>query len=185
MDRKVKRCFMNQEDIKRIKVGKTSIGIIGMGKVMEEMAERWAEKPDNEIRDELIRRISKRNYVPGSAKADYAKALFREFKKFLGKPYEQEAVEGIQIKILGPGCIRCDGLEQEIITILAELNLPADVEHVREIKEIGKYGVMGTPALIINGAVKAVGNAPPKIKLIQWLKEAQIQIIQGGNTNGD
>ncbi|MCK5654623.1 MAG: thioredoxin family protein [Dehalococcoidia bacterium] len=48
-----------------------------------------------------------------------------------------------------------------------------EVKHVTDIKEIGKYGVMGTPALIINGEVKSVGSVPPKNKLIEWLKKAQ------------
>jgi hypothetical protein len=133
----------------------------------------------------LIRRISKRNYIPSSAETDYSKALLREFKKFLGKSYEQETVDEIQIKILGSSCTRCDGLEQDVVAVLTELNLPADVDHVRDVKEIGKYGVMGTPALIINNVVKTVGNIPPKSKLIQWIKEAQIQINHGGRTNGD
>ena len=55
--------------------------------------------------------------------------------------------------------------------VMAEINLMADIEHVRDIKEIGKYGVMGTPALIINGKVKSVGRVPPRTKLIEWLSE--------------
>ena len=44
-------------------------------------------------------------------------------------------------------------------------------DHVRDIKEIGAYGVMGTPALIINGKVMAVGKVPAKAKLKKWLSE--------------
>jgi protein-disulfide isomerase len=56
--------------------------------------------------------------------------------------------------------------------VLAEMDLSADLEHVRDIKEIGRYGVMGTPALIINGRVKCVGSVPPRDKIIEWLKES-------------
>jgi protein-disulfide isomerase len=52
------------------------------------------------------------------------------------------------------------------------MNLPADIEHVTDIAEIGSYGVMGTPALIVNGTVKSVGSLPPKTKLKQWLQDA-------------
>ena len=55
---------------------------------------------------------------------------------------------------------------------MSEINLIADIEHVRDIKEIGKYGVMGSPALLINGKVKSVGKVPPKNKLKEWLTEA-------------
>ena len=49
--------------------------------------------------------------------------------------------------------------------IMAEMDLAADMDHVRDIKEIGKYGVMGMPALLINGKVKSVGKVPPRNKL--------------------
>jgi len=78
----------------------------------------------------------------------------------------------LEIKVLGAGCAQCDRLEQEIIQVMAESGIRADIEHVRDIKEIGRYGVMGTPALLINGEVKSVGSVPPKTKLIKWLKEA-------------
>jgi hypothetical protein len=55
---------------------------------------------------------------------------------------------------------------------MAEIDLAADLEHVRDIKEIGRYGVMGTPALIINGEVKAVGRVPSRGQIKNWLKQA-------------
>ena len=62
--------------------------------------------------------------------------------------------------------------------VLSETGIAAGLEHVRDIKEIGKYGVMGTPALIINGQVKSVGKVPPKNKLKEWLTEAQRQMTR-------
>jgi protein-disulfide isomerase len=48
------------------------------------------------------------------------------------------------------------------------------VEHVRNIKEIGQYGIMGTPALIINGTLMAVGTVPPKARIKEWLSELEL-----------
>ena len=59
------------------------------------------------------------------------------------------------------------------MNVMAEFEFIADIEHVRNLKEIGSYGVMGMPALIINGKVKSVGRVPSRNKLIEWLKEAQ------------
>ena len=56
--------------------------------------------------------------------------------------------------------------------VMAEMDLSGDLEHVRDIREIGKTGVMGTPALIINGRVRAVGKVPPKDRIRRWLEEA-------------
>jgi small redox-active disulfide protein 2 len=157
----------------QIKVDTFMVGIIGLKAVMEEMADEYEDKPDEEIQRELLKRLSKRNYISNKAEDGYAKAFLGEFKKFLGKPYEEEASHGLELKVLGPGCPQCDKLEHELMAVMAETGIVADIEHVRDIKEIGKYGVMGTPALLVNGKVKSVGSVPPKNKLIEWLKEGQ------------
>lgn len=155
----------------QIKVGNHSIGIIGLTHVMEEMAEEYAQRPDDEVRAELLNRLSRKNYIPGPAREGYGNAFLREFRKFLGKPYQEEISKGLEIKVLGQGCVQCNRLEKEIIEVMVEMNLAADLEHVTDIKEIGKYGVMGAPALIINGRVMSVGRVPPRAKIKEWLSE--------------
>jgi small redox-active disulfide protein 2 len=166
---------MSQDEVTQIRVGNSPVGVIGLRKVLEDMAETYGERPDQEIIEELLNRLSKRNYIPEKVKESYGKAFLREFKKFLGRPFEEEAPEGLEIKVLGPGCVQCDRLEQELMQVMAETGITADIEHIRDIKEIGRYGVMGTPALLINGKVKSVGKVPPKNKLKEWLKETQKQ----------
>jgi hypothetical protein len=55
------------------------------------------------------------------------------------------------------------------MTALSELDLPAAVEHVRDVKEIAALGVFGVPALLINDELKTVGTVPTKTMLKQWL----------------
>jgi small redox-active disulfide protein 2 len=167
---------MSPDDVTRLRINKQSIGIIGLKDLMEKMAEEYSEKSDDKVEAELIKRLSRKNYIPERAKEDYGKALLREFKKFLGKPYEEEISEGLEIKVLGTGCAQCNRLEKELMEVMAEMNLGADVEHITDIKEIGRYGVMGTPALVVNGKVRSVGSVPPRNKIIGWLKEAQNSI---------
>jgi len=162
---------MSQDDIVKIKVDKHSVGITGLKTVMEEMVGRDLERPDDEIKAELLKRLSKKNYISNRAKESYGKAFLREFKKFIGKPHDDDAPEGLEIKVLGPGCAQCDRLEREVIEVLAEMNLSADVDHVKDIVEIGSYGIMGMPGLIINGKVMCVGKVPPKVTLKKWLAE--------------
>jgi len=175
---------MSKDDVTQIRIAGSPVGIIGLKAVMEEMAEAYGERPDAEVEEALLNRLSKRNYVPSKVQEDYGKAFLREFKKFLGKPVEEETPEGIQIKVLGPGCVQCDRLEQDLMQVMSETGIMADIEHVRDIKEIGRYGVMGSPALLINGQVKSVGKVPLKSKMIEWLKEAQDAAHkgQGGRT---
>ena len=85
---------MSQDDVVQIKVDKVTVGIIGLKGVMQEMADEFADKPDAETRTELLKRLSKRNYISNKAEERYTKAFLREFKKFLGKPYKEEIPEG-------------------------------------------------------------------------------------------
>lgn len=160
-------------DVSQVRVGDFTAGIIGLKSVLQDMAGEWAEKPDAQVAAELVERLSRKNYISESAKVSYGVAFLREFKKFLGKPYEEDAPNQLEIKILGPGCANCDRLEREVMEAVSELDFPAGIEHVRDIKEIGKYGVMGSPALIINGKVKAVGRVPLRSEMRKWLLEAK------------
>ena len=164
---------MPQKDLRQIKIGKHSIGIVGLKNVLEEIANDFTEKPEAQVLDELLKRLSVINYIPENIRDEYGKAFLREFNKFIGRPYEKEVFEGLEVKVLGPGCTQCDKLEQELMDVMTEFELLADIEHVRDVKEIKKYAVLGLPALIINGKVKSMGRVPPKNKLIEWLKGAQ------------
>ena len=166
---------MSQDEVSQIRVGNSPVGVIGLKTVLEDMPKAYGERPDGEVTEELLNRLSKRNYIPEKVKESYGKAFLREFKKFLGKPFEEEVPEGLEIKVLGPGCVQCDRLERDLMQVMAETGIMADIEHVRDIKDIGRYGVMGTPALLINGQVKSVGKVPPKNKLKEWLKEYRKQ----------
>jgi small redox-active disulfide protein 2 len=166
---------MTTDDVTQISVGGSRVGIIGLKSILSEVAEACADLSDEEIRDELLERLNQRNYIAGSARDEYGRAFLREFNKFTGRLVEGGDPEGVEIKILGPGCANCNRLEQDLIALMAEMGMAADLEHVTDIAEIGSYGVMGTPALVINREVKAVGSVPPKPKLKQWLQEAFAQ----------
>ena len=158
---------MSDEDITQISLGKFRVGITGLKSAIEEL-ESWRGRPDAEIAEQLLVRLKPRNYIPSSAEDEYRQAFFREFKKALGEKVEEEH-RHLCIKILGPGCPVCDRLEQTVMAVLAELDLPAEVEHIRDVREIAALGIMGTPALLINGEVKAVGTAPTRVMLKKWL----------------
>ena len=66
----------------------------------------------------------------------------------------------MEIKILGPGCPSCKALEKTVFNSLAELDIAADVSKVEDIVKIMGYGIMHTPALVINGKVVMSGRVP-------------------------
>jgi len=75
------------------------------------------------------------------------------------------------IKILGSGCPNCQKLETNAKKAVEELGLKdVQVEHIYEIDKIIEYGVMSTPALVINEEVKAAGRIPDIEEIKSWLK---------------
>ena len=67
------------------------------------------------------------------------------------------------IQVLGTGCKKCTTLKENVETALKQAGVEADVQKVEDINEIVKFGVMSTPALVIDGQVKVVGRiAPPE-----------------------
>jgi small redox-active disulfide protein 2 len=163
---------MAEQEVTQISVGGHRVGIIGLKAVLGAVAAEFKGRPEAEIKAELMTRLGRSNYIVSSAEAAYEAAFFREYKKFTGEPLPDDPAGPIQIKVLGPGCPSCDKLEQDLMAVMEELNLSADLDHVRDVREIACYGVMGNPALVINGKVVAVGRVPSKSQLKQWLKAA-------------
>ena len=163
---------MSDDKVTRISVGRHATGIIGLQPILEEVANEFKGKTDDEIKAELLNRLSQKNYISSRTRDVYGHAFLREYKKFVEEPFEDTEAGGLEIKVLGPGCPRCEKLEQDLMIMMAELNIAADLEHVRNPLEIASYGVMGSPALIINGQVKVVGSVPPTKKLKEWLMAA-------------
>ncbi|HOO82919.1 MAG TPA: thioredoxin family protein [Prolixibacteraceae bacterium] len=69
---------------------------------------------------------------------------------------------GMEIKVLGPGCPKCKTLEKATLEAVAETGVKATVTKVDDIVEIMNYGVMTTPALVINNKVVVKGRVPSK-----------------------
>jgi len=77
------------------------------------------------------------------------------------------------VRILGTGCAKCNKLEANAKEALLKAGLDAvQVEHVRDLKEIARYGVMLTPALVINGKAKSPGKLLSVEEIIKLLEES-------------
>jgi len=77
----------------------------------------------------------------------------------------------MEIKILGPGCPKCQQTEKIVKEAVAESGVPAQVEKITNIMDIAKYGVFGTPAVVVDGEVKSVGKIPAKEDVKNWIKK--------------
>lgn len=158
------------DDIKKINVGGDSIGIRELDQAIEELKGDYADRPDEEVARAMLDRLGKRNYLAPPAMDQYAAAFVREFRKALGQPYEAGADGGLTIRVVGPGCPRCDHLYNRLGKVLAEMGLAADLDKIKDTKEIAQTGVLVTPGLMINGKVVSTGKVPSEKQLKTWLQ---------------
>jgi small redox-active disulfide protein 2 len=75
----------------------------------------------------------------------------------------------MKIQIAGPGCPRCQMTEKNVFNACAELNLPADISHVTDRKQIQELGVWTTPAVIVDGKIVVSGKVPTVSELKRLL----------------
>ena len=66
----------------------------------------------------------------------------------------------MEIKVLGTGCPKCKTLEKMAREVVQKYELDAEITKVEDIMEIVRYGVMATPALVVDGQVKIKGRLP-------------------------
>ena len=75
----------------------------------------------------------------------------------------------MKVKVLGPGCPKCNKLYGEALKAIAESGVDADLEKVEKIDEIISFGVMMTPALVIDEEVKSVGKVVKAAQISGWI----------------
>lgn len=80
---------------------------------------------------------------------------------------------GATIKVLGSGCTKCNQLEAAVKEALGELGMAADIEHITDFAQIAAYGVMSTPALVVNGKVVSYGKVLKRDEVIELLQKTQ------------
>lgn len=77
----------------------------------------------------------------------------------------------LTIKILGGGCANCHRLEALTRDVVAELGLEAEFVAVTDHKEIMKYPILSTPALVVDEKVLSSGRIPSRTEIAGWLKK--------------
>jgi small redox-active disulfide protein 2 len=77
--------------------------------------------------------------------------------------------DGMEIKVCGPGCAKCNEVARVVNQALAEAGIEAQAIKVTDFNEIAKLGVFSTPALVIDGQIKCVGKVPTSKEVRAWL----------------
>lgn len=78
----------------------------------------------------------------------------------------------MNIKVLGPGCAKCQSLEKTVKEVVSVLKLDITVEEVKDMQKIMKYPILMTPGLVINEKVVMSGKVPSKAEVEQLIINA-------------
>ncbi|HHL34948.1 MAG TPA: thioredoxin family protein [Desulfobulbaceae bacterium] len=158
---------MDAATSRTIRIGNMNIGLIGLDiAINTAVAQQLTEA---EAMDFLYREVKKRNYIPAAMEEQYKIALFKEYARHLRG--ENSGINGLVIRIFGPGCVSCNGLQKLVIEVLAKMDIAADIEQIHDPDEIGRAGILQTPALMINNELKSCGLLPTRAEIEQWIRE--------------
>lgn len=163
---------MAKDEIKQIMINGHLVGIVGLDDTIKKTAETHQGNNNENIKNSLLNEIAVNNYVPPAAHDAYGEALLREFKIAQGLIVAEDLRRGLNIVVLGMSCVRCSQLQDDVRDVLSEMKIAANLHHISDSKEIAHYGLLGSPALVINNKVLSVGEVPPKSKIRQWIIEA-------------
>jgi hypothetical protein len=161
---------MEEKDYRLVLVGNTQVGLIGLKGIFEELKSQ-RNQPEATLKEMLVERAKGENYIAPSVKEEYKKALFREFRKFLGEKVEEDKKDFLEVFLLGLGCFSCHQLEKDIVAVLSETGIQASFNFITDSSLMTQYGGLPMPALIINGKVKSKGVVPTKLQVKKWLEE--------------
>lgn len=89
----------------------------------------------------------------------------------------------MEIKVLGSGCVKCGEMERVARQAVADAGIDATVEHISEFTEIMAYGVMSTPALVVDGTVRLAGRVPSLADMIKVLQSSADAGTSAGGCN--
>ena len=78
----------------------------------------------------------------------------------------------MKIKVLGPGCARCQQLEKTTREAVKELGIEVEIEDIRDIKKIMEYPILTTPGLVIDENLVCSGRVPTKAEVTTFITTA-------------
>jgi small redox-active disulfide protein 2 len=77
----------------------------------------------------------------------------------------------MKIEVLGTGCSKCKKTKETIEKVVKQTGVEAEVVKVEDIEKIMSYGVMVTPAVVIDGEVKLAGKVPDEKEIKKWISK--------------
>ncbi len=157
------------EDYRKIRIGTVQVGIVGLQGVLAELAGQAQTLAAEKVGPLIREKLAIGNYFAPGSEPLYEEAFLREYQKHCGLPVTDNSSAVLTIKVIGPGCPRCERLRDDVLQALSAADLPADFEYVSDPQEVAVYGLIALPALMINGRLKSAGRVPGRSDLQNWL----------------
>ena len=158
---------MDAATTRTIRIGSATIGLIGLDLALNRAAARGLS--EEAAVDFLFAAVSRDNYIPPGGAEKYRTALRLAYREHLHPGGERSGPP--VIRIFGTGCVSCNSLQTLVIEVLDAMAMAADIEQIHDPDEIGRQGIVMTPALMINGQVKSGGLLPTRAQIEQWLRD--------------
>jgi small redox-active disulfide protein 2 len=86
---------------------------------------------------------------------------------------ENAKTEGAGVKVLGSGCAKCNQLEANTKAALSQLGMDTTIDHVTDFSQIAAYGVISTPALVVDGKVVSYGKVLKTEEVVKILQKVR------------
>jgi len=159
-------------NVRQISIGGFTVGIIGLDEIFNEV-KAAGESDEAKLKDMIFEQVKAKNYIAPGQEQDYREDLFDEYMVYTGRRSSRTKKPGLmELRVYGPGCPRCEMLDRAVMELISAKGLKVDYQYVKDPEEMKRRGIMGSPALVINGKLAALGRAPNRKELEKLLEQA-------------
>ena len=158
--------------VTKVMIGGNPVGIIGLEEIFDEVKSEGLADTER-IKDLILVKVKTGNYVPRILEHAYREDLYEEYRAFIGEIKGRQVNHShIEVRLYGSFCFRCERLDEMVKDILSRAGIPADYQHVTDMREIAAAGIMSTPALAVSGKLILSGRVPDEKNMEKMLLEA-------------
>jgi hypothetical protein len=158
--------------ISRVNIGGNIIGITNLEDIFKDVESARIENIDN-LKSLIIKKVKLKDYIPSSAESIYKEDLYEEYLVFTGKLRARKREKSsIEVRLYGSSCYNCERFDAMIKDILTRAGLLVDYQHITDLRELSRAGIISTPALAVNDKVILTGQVPAENRLETILLQA-------------
>jgi len=158
--------------VTRVVIGGKAVGLVDLEETFQ--VAKDAGLQDSELlKDLILEKVKVRNYLPPHMEKVYREDLHEEFRVFTGELSGRRPTGSVvEVRLYGASCSSCEQLDAMVMQVLSREGLRVDYQHVTDVSEIARAGVITIPALVVAGSVILSGHVLPEKQLQRILLKA-------------